>query len=70
MVPADSPWRNLGQMMDALRGSTREVLYPTPGVGSPQLLADMVAILEGSGFAEGNSSKPGAYVIEKAFVEK
>ena len=38
--------------------------------GSPQLLADMVAILEGSGFAEGNSSKPGAYVIEKAFVEK
>ena len=39
VVPADSPWRTLGQMMDALRGSPREVLYPTPGVGSPQLLA-------------------------------
>ncbi|MCZ8182682.1 MAG: ferredoxin--NADP reductase [Beijerinckiaceae bacterium] len=38
--------------------------------GSPQMLADMVALLEKSGFSEGNSSKPGSYVIEKAFVEK
>ncbi|WP_284179490.1 ferredoxin--NADP reductase [Rhabdaerophilum sp. SD176] len=38
--------------------------------GSPQMLADMVALLEKGGFSEGNSSKPGSYVIEKAFVEK
>lgn len=38
--------------------------------GSPQMLADMVALLEKGGFTEGNSSKPGSYVIEKAFVEK
>ena len=39
VVPAESPWRDLRQMMEALRGAPREVLYPTPGVGSPQLLA-------------------------------
>ncbi|HYZ64845.1 MAG TPA: ferredoxin--NADP reductase [Acetobacteraceae bacterium] len=38
--------------------------------GSPAFLADMVELLEQSGFAEGSSSKPGQYVIEKAFVEK
>jgi ferredoxin/flavodoxin---NADP+ reductase len=38
--------------------------------GSPQMLADMVAILKARGFDEGNSSTPGSYVIEKAFVEK
>ncbi|MBV8916081.1 MAG: ferredoxin--NADP reductase, partial [Acetobacteraceae bacterium] len=38
--------------------------------GSPAFLADMVGLLDESGFAEGSSSKPGQYVIEKAFVEK
>jgi ferredoxin--NADP+ reductase len=38
--------------------------------GSPQMLADMIALLEKAGFAEGSSSKPGSYVIEKAFVER
>jgi ferredoxin/flavodoxin---NADP+ reductase len=38
--------------------------------GSPQMLADMTAILKARGFDEGNSSTPGSYVIEKAFVEK
>lgn len=38
--------------------------------GSPAFLADVVALLEQRGFAEGNSSHPGDYVIEKAFVEK
>src|SRR3954451_18273645 len=37
--------------------------------GSPAFLADMVGFLESSGFEEGSSSKPGEYVIEKAFVE-
>ncbi len=39
VVPGDSPWRDLRQMMAALKAGGPEVLYPTPGVGSPQLLA-------------------------------
>jgi ferredoxin/flavodoxin---NADP+ reductase len=38
--------------------------------GSPAFLDDMVSLLERRGFAEGSHSKPGQYVIEKAFVEK
>jgi ferredoxin--NADP+ reductase len=38
--------------------------------GSSAMLADISAILEARGFAEGNRSAPGAYVIEKAFAEK
>ena len=39
VVPVNSPYRDLPGMMQALKKSTQEVLYPTPGVGSPQLLA-------------------------------
>jgi ferredoxin/flavodoxin---NADP+ reductase len=38
--------------------------------GSPQMLADMRPILERARFTEGNSSEPGEFVIEKAFVER
>ena len=38
--------------------------------GSPAFLADMVGLLERTGFDEGSSSEPAQYVIEKAFVEK
>jgi len=38
--------------------------------GSPAFLGDMVALLDGAGFAEGSNARPGQYVIEKAFVEK
>ncbi len=38
--------------------------------GNPHMLADMKALLEARGFAEGSSGAPGAFVIEKAFVEK
>ncbi|MGL5447611.1 MAG: ferredoxin--NADP reductase [Rhabdaerophilum sp.] len=38
--------------------------------GSPALLSDMVQQIEARGFAEGNSARPGSYVIERAFVEK
>ena len=38
--------------------------------GSPAMLKDLVGIVREMGFAEGNSSAPGQYVIEKAFVEK
>ena len=38
--------------------------------GSPAMLKDMVEMLEARGFQEGSTSRPGHYVIEKAFVER
>ncbi len=38
--------------------------------GSPALLKDLKALLEARHFKEGNTSKPGEYVIERAFVEQ
>jgi ferredoxin/flavodoxin---NADP+ reductase len=37
--------------------------------GSPNMLADIRAILEDRGFVEGNHGAAGHYVVEKAFVE-
>lgn len=38
--------------------------------GSPDMLRDVRAILDTSGFIEGNHGHPGHFVIEKAFVER
>jgi ferredoxin--NADP+ reductase len=38
--------------------------------GSPGLLKDLKAMLDNRGFKEGNTSVPGDYVIERAFVEQ
>lgn len=38
--------------------------------GSPALLKDLKALLEARHFKEGNTSTPGEYVIERAFVEQ
>jgi ferredoxin--NADP+ reductase len=38
--------------------------------GSPGMLEDLNRFLLAQGFAEGNHSQPGDFVIEKAFVEK
>ncbi|GBQ21414.1 ferredoxin-NADP reductase [Acetobacter estunensis NRIC 0472] len=38
--------------------------------GSPEMLADTEKLLQARGFDEGNNSKPGAYVVEKAFAER
>jgi ferredoxin--NADP+ reductase len=38
--------------------------------GSPGLLKDLKHILEKRGFVEGNTTKPGDYVVERAFVEQ
>jgi len=37
--------------------------------GSPEMLRDLKALCERKGFVEGNTSTPGQYVIERAFVE-
>jgi ferredoxin--NADP+ reductase len=38
--------------------------------GSPGLLRDLKAIFDTRGFKEGNTTTPGDYVVERAFVEK
>ena len=38
--------------------------------GSPGLLKDLKRMLDERGFNEGNTTTPGDYVIERAFVEK
>jgi len=38
--------------------------------GSPGLLRDLKTMLEARGFNEGNTSSPGDFVIERAFVEQ
>ncbi len=38
--------------------------------GSPGLLKDLKRMLDERGFNEGNTTTPGDYVIERAFVEQ
>ena len=38
--------------------------------GSPDMLASLKHILENLDFAEGNTTRPGDFVVERAFVEK
>jgi ferredoxin--NADP+ reductase len=57
-------WRDLGQ--SPLDAATDRVML----CGSPAMLRDTQHLLEAAGFAEGSSSRPGAYVVEKAFVER
>ena len=38
--------------------------------GSPQMLRDLKHILDARGFHEGNTHKPGDYVIERAFADQ
>lgn len=74
------PFRNQGRIIDLV---TSGRLFGDLGLealdaaqdrvmmcGSPQMLAEMRAVLEAGGFEEGSSHQPGTFVIEKAFVEK
>jgi ferredoxin--NADP+ reductase len=38
--------------------------------GSPEMLRDLKSMMETRGFKEGNTTKPGDFVIERAFVEQ
>jgi ferredoxin/flavodoxin---NADP+ reductase len=74
------PFRNRGRLTDLITSNTLfdEIGLPPLSAaedrvmmcGSPSMLQDLVVILRDLGFEEGNHSKPGQYVIEKAFVEK
>ncbi len=74
------PFRTQGRIPDLITNGTLEKITGLPALnpatdramlcGSPQMIADLVALLEGRGFNEGSSSSPAEYVVEKAFVEK
>lgn len=74
------PFRNRGRITDLIISGK---LFSDTGLpvispeedrlmlcGSPQMLKDVVNLLEERGFREGSQSSPGHYVIEKAFVER
>lgn len=74
------PFRHTGRVTDLIESGRLAADLALPNLapdrdrvmlcGSPEFLADMVALLERRGFDEGSASRPGTYVIEKAFVEK
>lgn len=74
------PHHNQGRLTDLIEDGklARDLSLPTVDpahdrfmlCGSPAMLKDLVGILEARGFDEANSDRRGAYVIERAFVEK
>jgi len=74
------PFHNRGRVTDLITTGQlfRDVGLPSLDAaqdramlcGSPQMLKDMRAVLDASGFIEGSVSEPGTFVVEKAFVER
>ena len=73
-------FRNMGRIPDLLRSGKLCQDLGIPQLnpaedrvmicGSPGMLRDLKSMLEHRGFAEGNTSTPGAFVIERAFAEQ
>jgi ferredoxin--NADP+ reductase len=74
------PYRHNGRITALLSSGqlTDDLGLPAPDpahdrimiCGGPGMLADLVALADTRGFAEGSSAEPGSYVVEKAFVER
>ncbi|MFN3862107.1 MAG: ferredoxin--NADP reductase [Roseateles sp.] len=74
------PYKNMGRITDLIQTGKLQADLGLPPLnpesdrimlcGSPALLRDMQEMLEIRGFKEGNTTMPGDYVIERAFVEK
>jgi ferredoxin--NADP+ reductase len=74
------PFRNRGRVTDLVESGQlfADVGLPPLDIetdrvmlcGSPGMLDELRAMLSERGFAEGNHSDPGHFVIEKAFVER
>lgn len=72
-------YRNMGRVTELMESGKLfdDLQIPTldPAVdrvmicGSPGMLRDLKQMLESRGFPEGNTSTPGAFVIERAFVD-
>jgi ferredoxin--NADP+ reductase len=73
------PFKNQGRVTDLMASGK---LFEDLGVpklnpaedrvmicGSPEMLRDLKALCEKNGLPEGNTTKPGAFVIERAFAE-
>lgn len=73
-------WRNMGRVTELIESGKLFADLNLPPLdaandrvmicGSPEMLRDLKHMLEKSGFNEGNTSKPGDFVIERAFAEQ
>ena len=73
-------FRNTGRITDLLASGKLNADVGLPPLdpahdrvmicGSPAMMVELKALLEGRGFAEGSNSAPGHFVIEKAFAER
>ncbi|RIK97753.1 MAG: ferredoxin--NADP(+) reductase [Burkholderiales bacterium] len=73
-------YRNMGRIPDLIESGKLFADLSLPELdpagdrvmicGSPGMLRDLKHMLEQRGFAEGNTSVPGAFVIERAFAEQ
>ena len=74
------PFRNMGRTTDLIESGKLFTDLGVPAInpaedrvmicGSPGLLKDLKGMLEVRGFKEGNTTTPGDFVIERAFVEQ
>jgi ferredoxin--NADP+ reductase len=74
------PYRNMGRMTDLIQSGKMAADLGLPTLnpaedrvmlcGSPAMLRDLKALLEIRGFKEGNTTKQGDFVVERAFVEQ
>ncbi|MBK9442441.1 MAG: ferredoxin--NADP reductase [Comamonadaceae bacterium] len=74
------PFKNQGRITDLIETGKLQADLGMPKFdpltdrammcGSPGLLKDLKHVLEKRGFVEGNTTKPGDYVVERAFVEQ
>jgi ferredoxin/flavodoxin---NADP+ reductase len=73
-------YRNMGRVTDLIQTGKMFEDLEIPSLdsatdrvmicGSPGMLKDLKHMLEAQGFHEGNTSKPGDFVIERAFAEQ
>ncbi|MES1976839.1 MAG: ferredoxin--NADP reductase [Pseudomonadota bacterium] len=73
-------YRNMGRVTDLMESGKmfEDLKLPNLDVandrvmicGSPHMLKDLKHMLETRGFTEGTTSKPGDFVVERAFAEK
>jgi ferredoxin--NADP+ reductase len=74
------PFKNQGRITDLIESGKLQTDLSLPKFdpatdrammcGSPGLLKDLKALLEHRGFMEGNTTKQGDFVVERAFVEQ
>ena len=74
------PFRNQGRISNQINAGTFPQNIGLPDLnpdtdrvmlcGSPAMLAELKELLEARGFKEGNTTTPGDFVVERAFVEK